>query len=55
MDEDILLNSRDAETFGDSTSPAFGRSFADVTSGKSGKGLEGGRMPSRSSMKVNFL
>lgn len=50
-DEDILLNSRDAETFGDSTSPAFGRSFADVTSGKSGKGLEGGRMPSRSSMK----
>ncbi|XP_021736746.1 polyadenylate-binding protein-interacting protein 3-like isoform X2 [Chenopodium quinoa] len=50
-DEDILLNSRDAETFGDSTGPAFGRSFADVASGKSGKGFEGGRVPSRSTGK----
>ncbi|KNA24819.1 hypothetical protein SOVF_012280 [Spinacia oleracea] len=50
-DEDVLLNSRDAETFGDSTGPAFGRSFADVASGKSGKGFEGTRVSSRSSMK----
>lgn len=54
-DEDVLLNSRDAETFGDSTGPAFGRSFADVASGKSGKGFEGTRVSSRSSMKVNVL
>ncbi|KAL2926242.1 Polyadenylate-binding protein-interacting protein 3 [Bienertia sinuspersici] len=50
-DEDVLLNSRDAETFGDSSGPAFGRSFADVTSGKSSKGFEGGKTSSRSSIK----
>lgn len=50
-DEDALLNLRDAETFGDSTGPAFGRSFADVTSGKSGKVFEGGKTSFRSPMK----
>ncbi|XP_057541278.1 polyadenylate-binding protein-interacting protein 4-like [Amaranthus tricolor] len=49
-DEDVL-GSLDAETFGDSSGPAFGRSFADVTSGKSGKGFEERRMFSQSSKK----
>ena len=52
-DEDVL-GSLDAETFGDSSGPAFGRSFADVTSGKSGKGFEERRMFSQSSKKVNI-
>ncbi|KAK9677188.1 hypothetical protein RND81_11G126600 [Saponaria officinalis] len=45
-DEDAMLDSRDMETFGDSSGPGFIRSFADVASGRSGKGLEGGRMSS---------
>lgn len=50
-DEDVILNSQDIEIFGDSSRPAFGRSFADVTSGKSWKSFEGGRMSSGSLSK----
>lgn len=52
-EEDILLTSRDTDTFGDSAMPAFSRSFADVTGGKSGKSFEVGRVSSASSSKAD--
>ncbi|KAL9238612.1 hypothetical protein vseg_013008 [Gypsophila vaccaria] len=46
-DEDVVLDSHNTETFGDLPIPGFIRSFADVTSGKTGKGLlDGGRVSS---------
>ncbi|KAK9690353.1 hypothetical protein RND81_09G122200 [Saponaria officinalis] len=53
-DEDVVVDSHDIETFGDSSVPGFIRSFADVTSGKTGKGLEGGRVSSGLSSKDEF-
>lgn len=50
-EEDILLNSRDKETFGDSSAHAFSRSFADVTGGRSGKSFAVGGMSSGSLSK----
>jgi len=54
-EEDILLTSRDIDTFGDSAVPAFSRSFADVTGGKSGKSFEVSRASSASSSKAVYF
>lgn len=52
-DEDLMLNSYDTQASKGPAGLAFGRSFADVTSGKSSKGAEDGQSQSGSLSKVN--
>ncbi|KAJ8445563.1 hypothetical protein Cgig2_012451 [Carnegiea gigantea] len=52
-DEDVMLNSYDTQAPKGPAGLAFGRSFADVTSGKSSKGAEDGQSQSGSLSKVN--